>query len=102
MAIQNTTLTSTAADILPSTGNRAITVMYFYNSDASTVTINLFAVPNGETLGAEHTIYGQFEVLSNDTLVVDTEKLLLDDGDALRATATTDNVVHVTCSYTNI
>ena len=102
MAIQSTTLTSTATSILPDSNSRALTVVYFYNSDTSAVTINVHAVPSGDTAGLTNTIYGGISVNAGDTLIIDTEKVLLDDGDKIQATASTDNVVFVTCSYTEI
>lgn len=102
MAIQNTTLTSAAQSLIGTTGERAVTVIYFYNSDVSSVTIDLHAVPSGDSADSGNKIYGNLIIEPTDTYIVDTEKLLLDDGDSLWAAANTGNVVIATVSYTSI
>ena len=103
MAIQNTTLTSSPQALINDDGERAVTVIYFYNSDPSPVTIDLHAVPSGGSASNDNKIYGNLTIEATDTYIIDTEKLLLDDGDALWGSATGNaNVVVATVSYTAI
>jgi hypothetical protein len=102
MAIQNTTLTTTPVSIVDETGERAVTVVYFYNSDLTAVELTVHAVSNGDTAGNENKIYGGLTIESTDTYIIDTEKLLLNDGDTLYASANVANVVIATASFTAI
>lgn len=102
MAIQNTTLTATSASILPSANARAVTVVYFCNTHSGAVNVTVYAVPSGSVAGTLTKIYDAVSIAAGDTLVVDTEKVLLDNGDVLQADASVDNVVIATCSYTEI
>lgn len=103
MALKSTTLTSTATSILPDSNGRAITVVYFHNTHSSAVTVDIYAVPTGDTAGSTNMIYGLVSINVNDTLIIDgTEKMLLADGDKVQATASVDNVVFATCSYAEI
>jgi hypothetical protein len=102
MAIQNTTLTTSTASIVDSTGERAVTAIYFYNSDSSAVTIDLYAVPDGDTAGNGNKIYGNLTIEPTDTYIIDTEKLIFADGDSLHASANVANVVITTTSFTAI
>lgn len=101
MAIENTTLTSSLSEIITDlTGERAVTVIYLYNSDADLRTVNLHAVPSGDSAGAANKFYGDLAIEPGDTYVVDTEKLLLADGDTLWASA--DGNVVATVSYAKL
>jgi hypothetical protein len=103
MSIKSTTLTSTAANLLAgSTGERAVTVIYLYNSDSAAVDVSLHAVPSGGTADASNLIYGNLSITAGDTYIVDSEKMLLDDGDGIYASAGTDNVVIATISYATL
>lgn len=102
MSIQNTALTATSTSLLPSANARAVTVLYFCNTHVSAVTVTVYAVPSGSVAGASTKIYDAVSIAAGDTLVVDTEKVLLDDGDLIQADASVDNVVIATCSYTEI
>lgn len=103
MSIENTVLTSTPLPIISNTnGERAVTVIYLYNGDSSMRTIDLHAVPLGGTPGAGNKFYGNLSIEPGDTYILDTEKLLLDDGDTVYALASEDNVIIATVSYTTL
>jgi len=102
MSIQNTALTATSASLLPATNARAFTVIYFCNTHSGAVTVTVYAVPGGSVAGTSTKIYDAVSIAAGDTLIIDTEKVLLDDGDLIQADASVDNVVIATCSYTEI
>lgn len=111
MSIKSTTLTSTPVNLLAgSSGERAVTVIYLYNSHGSTVTIDLHAVPavlvdgtlEPGTAGPENLIYGNLSITSGDTFIVDSEKMLLDDLDGIWASANIADVVIATISYATL
>ena len=100
MALKSTSLTSTATSILPDSNGRAITVIYFHNTHSSAVTVDIYAVPAGDTAGVANKIYGLVSINVNDTLILDgTEKMILDNGDKIQCTCSVDNVVFAICSY---
>lgn len=102
MAITNSTLTTTATAIYTSSGTTATTVMYFHNIDGSAQTFNLYVVPSGETLANVHKIYGSHSVNSGDTYVLDMEKIILSNGDALYANASVNSTIVTTLSYVSV
>ena len=84
MAISNTVLNTNDGNIYVSSGSSAITAIYLCNSAGSgTVTINLYAIPSGGSLSEATQIYKDLSLTVGDTYVIDTEKLILEDGDYL-------------------
>jgi hypothetical protein len=102
MSIANTTLTTVATPIYTSSGSSATTVLYFHNTDGSSQSFNLYVVPNGQSVDTVHRVYGTKPVASQDTYIIDMEKLLLDNGDQLYANASANSAIVTTISYTSI
>jgi hypothetical protein len=102
MAIQNTLLTTVAGNIYTSSGNSAVTSVYFCNSGASAVNFNVWAVPSGGTANINTRIYNNIQLASADTYVLDVEKLILSNGDTIQANATANTSVSTTISYIGI
>jgi hypothetical protein len=100
MAINNQTL-STGGDNLflcPADVEYAITCVIFCNYSASTVTINVYAVPSGGAVSNASLVIKQLELPASETFTFDTEKFVLNDGDRLHATCSADNAVSATVS----
>lgn len=105
MAISNTELTTSLGNIYVSSGASVVSVMYFCNHDGSARDFSLYAVPSTVDLanvGTDQQIYRNVQVASDDTFVVDMEKLVLADGDYLVANASANSAFAVTVSYTGI
>lgn len=85
MAFTSTLLEANAKSIYTSEGSNAITTMYFCNSGDSTIQFNIYAVPNGEYPDGNKIIYCQVPLTAKDTYIIDTEKLVMESGDALYA-----------------
>lgn len=85
MALTNTSISNVPASIFTSVGSNAVTVLYICNSGSLPVHFNIYAVPNGGTPNSTNTIYFSIPLTINDTYVIDTEKLILENGDALYA-----------------
>jgi hypothetical protein len=96
MALTSNTLTIAPQAIYTSVGTNAVVVAYFCNTSQNPVTFSLHAVPTGGSAGAANIIYSNVNITAEDTYVMDTEKIILDDGDSLWATASVDNVIAVT------
>ena len=103
MALIITKLTSTTANVLYGTAsvNKAVTCIYFCNTTASTVAINLFAVPSGGTVN-NCVIYNNLSIAAADTAIIDMEKIILGDGDSIQANCSVNNAVAMTVSYVGI
>lgn len=103
MAITNTRITSTGTTtVFTASGQQAITVMYLTNTSGSTITIDVYAVKNGATPTTSNCIYYQLQLTANDTYVVSTEKLILDNGDYMVVQASVSNSITVTVSSVSV
>jgi hypothetical protein len=98
MAILNTSLSMTPTSIVTSTGDTGITTAYICNYGENTVMAFVWAVPQGGSANDGTIIYKAVPISANDTLVVDTEKLILADGDALYANVSADSSATATVS----
>jgi hypothetical protein len=105
MAIKNSTLLTTPASIFTSsniTGD-AVTTMYFCNTGGNVETISLYAVTSGNIADpTTNIIYKDKQITPGDTYIVDLEKLILDLGDAIHASASNLNSIVATISTVSI
>lgn len=103
MPIQSTVLGTTQTNVFVSTGNTAITTLYLCNrTGGSAITVNVHCVPSGANATPDNLIYHNLRIQGEDTYVVDTEKLLLSNGDSIRANAASTGNVVATISFTSI
>jgi|LakMenEpi03Aug12_release.lakeMendotaPanAssembly.Ray.scaffolds.fasta_scaffold524179_3 hypothetical protein len=105
MAILNTRLTNTnQTRVFQSVGQQAITTMYFCNTTAGNVSINVYAVNSDDsTAGSlDNQIYANLEIQGYDTYVASTERLILDDNDEIEVEASSSNAITVTVSYVTV
>lgn len=101
MAITNTTVTNTGpANVYASSGNTVVATAYIYNRAGATILVEVYAVPSGGTADANTQIYGNVVISATDTYVLDTEKLLLGNNDAIMANCNVANGATFTVSYT--
>lgn len=98
MAIQNSVIGTTPSAFYTSIGDTAVTCVYLCNTSSATVTFSLYAVPLGGAAVASTKIYDSVVLTSKDTYVIDMEKLVLSDGDSLRAEADQSNAITITVS----
>lgn len=105
MAITNTRLFDTLpTGVFTAVGQQAITVIYICNTTAGNVAVNVNAIDSdgSSSSGPDNRIYSDLLVTSNDTYVISTEKLILDDGDSIEVEADTGDAVTVTVSSIQI
>jgi hypothetical protein len=102
MAIINSNVTTVASSIYTSAGNSATTVIHFCNYTNNGATANVWVVPYTKLANSSTIIYSNVALTAQNTLVVDTEKLILSDGDAIFANVTSNNSVTATVSYIGI
>jgi len=88
--------------IYTSSGDSAVTSMFFCNTDSNDIDVTVFIVPSGQTLGDEHTIMKTLSISTTDTFAFGSERILLGNGDTIQAFASTTNKVSAVISYTGI
>jgi hypothetical protein len=100
MSIQNTPLSTVTANLLVGSGSlgTATTTVYLCNKTASTVTVNVFAVNSGFTANGNNIIYSNVALTTNETYIMDVEKIFLGPGDMLQANASANLSVVATVS----
>jgi hypothetical protein len=100
MAILNTFLANTSPTIVfASTGQAVISTVYVCNHSVGNVAVDIHAIPGGiSSADANNVIYSNYLVTSSDTLVLDTERLIVDINDELVVTCNVGNAVTVTVS----
>lgn len=99
MAISQAVLTNSAAPIYTSSGSSATTAIFFMNNDATARTIDVYVVPSGGSATAATQIIKGLSIDAGDTYVLNLEKLVLDNGDAIEASASVGSQVTATISY---
>jgi hypothetical protein len=105
MAIQNTSLTTTAANIVVNGAGTttAITTVHLANFTNFAQTVNVFVVPGGSTAGNSTVIYSNYSIPAYNTLIVYQEKFILSGtGDAIMANCANANAVTATVSSIGI
>lgn len=100
MAIKNTQLTNTSVlQVFSATIQTALTTVIFCNvSPTTSTTVNVFAVPFGSSPLPSTQIMKTLPLAAGDTFVLDTERLILEQNDALWAQASVGNCITVTVS----
>jgi len=106
MAIAQSVVSTSSSTLYSSSGTSAVTAMYFMNNHTQTIVIQLHVVTSGNTISTNNKIIKDLSIAAGDTYVIDTERLVLDDGDSIRATSDTDDggsaVVYATISYIGV
>lgn len=105
MAITNANLTTTAQAIYTSSGQTVVTLLYFCNITGSTKLANLYVVPSGQAgVGPQvyNQVYANYAITTSDTLVVNTEKFILNNGDALWANSNASPSLTATIGYISL
>ena len=100
MAISNTELTSTnATTVFTATAQTVISTVYLCNYSAGNVEVDIHAIPgNAVAAGNTNAIYSNYLIQQSDTLVLDTERLILDATDVLVVASNIANSITVTVS----
>ena len=100
MAINNVQVASaTTTEVFLANGQQAITTIIFCNTSNTTdATINVFAVPFGSNAGVTTQIINQVSIPVAETFVMDTERLILENGDVIYAQASQPNTITATVS----
>jgi hypothetical protein len=107
MALTSSKVATTGTQIFLAAGDQAITTILFCNTDpnGTTALLDVYAVPyNGGTgtVGTGTQILKSLVLPATETFVMDAEKLILGNSDALYATSSVNNIVCATVSSVSI
>lgn len=93
MALNNSYITDAISTIYTSVGMNVIVSGFFCNLHTAPVTVTVYLVPSGQTVDAKNIVYNEIVIAPGDTYIIDTEKIILDNGEFLAAVASeTDKV----------
>ena len=93
---------TSATTMYTSTNQTAITCMFFMNDNAAARTLDVHVVKNGATAAATNKIVKTISIDGADTYVVNTEKLVLDNGDMIQCVASAASSIYGTISSVTI
>ena len=103
MAIVNNSVTnSSAANIYASSGETCVVTLYIANYTASAVTANVYLIPASGTASNSNIIIPNLQIAGYDTYIMNTERLVLGNGDMIQANANTGSALTATVSYTGV
>mgnify|MGYP003135325721 CR=1 FL=1 len=74
------------------------TAMFFMNDNATARTLNIFVVQSGASPATTNQIIKAVSIDGGDTYVINLEKLVLDNGDTIVATASAGSSIYGTIS----
>lgn len=96
MAITQTRIGATPTEIYKSDGMNAVVVAYFCNTGTNPVQLSLYIVRESGTANDTSIIYKNINLTAEDTYLLDTEKIILDNNESLHASCTVADVVQAT------
>lgn len=112
MAIQCTQLSGGYSDILtvPAGVSRAVTAMMFCNTalpaeiytDGGDTYLDLHLCKNGEAAGPQNQILNNIPIPAGETFSVDSERIVLDSNDVIKAATTSPTTITATISYIEV
>ena len=81
MAITNFQVAATTGSAaFTASAETAVTTIHICNKTDGDGTIDVYVVPNGGSVSANHLIYSQLTIKARDTYILDTEKMILETG----------------------
>jgi len=81
MAITNFQVaTTTGSAAFTASADTAVTVIYITNKTDGDGTVDVHVVPNGQSVSDNHLVYSQLTIKARDTYIIDTEKMILENG----------------------
>ena len=104
MAIRTSILTLARSVIYNSVGTNAVVAMYFCNKSNAPVTFSVYLASSEQAplMTENHLIYRNINLTPEDTYVMDTEKLILENGDVISANCSDEDAVVSTVVYVEV
>lgn len=91
-----------ATTVYTSSGTTAITCMFFLNDNVAARTLNVHVVQSGGSIANTNQIIKTITIDPADTYVINTEKLVLSNGDTIQCTASVGSSIFPTISSVDI
>lgn len=91
-----------ATTVYTSSGTTAITCMFFMNDNVASRTLNVHVVQSGGSIANTNQIIKTITIDPADTYVINTEKLVLSNGDTIQCTASVGSSIFPTISSVDI
>jgi len=102
MTIAQAQVANSTTDLYTSSGDSVVTSMIFCNTSGSDATLTVYVIPNGSSAGDSTTILKTVTVLTTDTYVFDTSRLLLSTSDKISAVSSVNNAITATITYMGV
>ena len=81
MAITNYQVdTGIGSAAFTASADTAVTTIHICNKTDGDGTVDVYVVPNGGSVSANHLVYSQLTIKARDTYIIDTEKMILETG----------------------
>lgn len=101
--ITNTQIATTTTNIFSSSGENAVTTIFFCNtSDAVDAELDVYVVAAAGSYGAATQVMSNLSLPHSETFVFDVEKLILENGAAIWAKSTVNGIITSTVSSVRI
>lgn len=88
----------TTTQVFLANGQHALTTIIFCNTSVSDTTLDVYVVPFGSNATPSTQIMKAVSIPAGETFVLDTERLILENGDAIYAQTSVNQVVTATVS----
>lgn len=102
MAISQQSIGTGATTLYTSVGTTTTTAIYLMNDHSGGVVVQIHIVPSAGSASASNKIIKDLTIAAGDTYVLDTERLILANGDTIQASADVGSVVYSTISYIGV
>ena len=83
MAITNFQVGTSVTAAYTASADTAVTVIYITNKTSSDGNVDVYVLPNGQTVSENFKVYNNLSVKATDTYIIDTEKMILGTGDKI-------------------
>jgi len=93
---------TSATTVYTSSGQTALTCLFFMNDNATARTLDVHVVQSGGSASATNKIVKAISIDGGDTYVINLEKLVLDNGDTIQCVASNASSVYGTVSSVTI
>ncbi len=102
MALAKATLGTSITDVYTSVNDSATTSIFFTYDNATARTIDVHLVAGGGAADATNRIIKELSINGGDTYILSAEKIVLSNGDKIRALCSHATSVYATVSYVGI
>lgn len=102
MAISQQSIGTGATTLYTSVGTTTTTAIYLMNDHSGGVVVQIHIVPSAGSASTSNKIIKDLTIAAGDTYILDTERLILANGDTIQASADVGSVVYSTISYIGV